>query len=112
MINVAVWPYSTGEVILQNYNVLLTLHSLLGHSDGVIPLYNDDLLNACRQLLKVPRPSYKIMNTLIAQQLLSVFFPAANSPKDKLSVWDTSSPRNGLDEIVRQLCVNPTYRML
>lgn len=44
MINVPIWPYSSGEVILQNYNVLLTLHSLLTHSDGVIPIYNDDIL--------------------------------------------------------------------
>lgn len=48
MINVAIWPYSTGEVILQNYNVLLTLKSLLTNSDGIIPLYNDDVLSACR----------------------------------------------------------------
>ena len=67
ILNVAIWPYSTGEVILQNYNVLLTLNSLLSHSDGVIPLYNDDILIACRLLLKEPRPSYKIMNTVIAQ---------------------------------------------
>ncbi len=44
MINLAVWPYSTGEVVLQNYNVLLTLNSLLSHSDGILPVYNDDLL--------------------------------------------------------------------
>ena len=29
MLNVAVWPYQSGEVILQNYNVLLTLNSLI-----------------------------------------------------------------------------------
>lgn len=28
MINVAVWPYSSGEVILQNYNTILTLARL------------------------------------------------------------------------------------
>lgn len=98
MLNIAVWPYKTGEVILQNYNVLLTLHSLLTHSDGVLPLYNDDILNACRLLLKVSRPSYKIMNTMIAQALLSVFFPAANTTKDKLDLW--SPTRNSVSEVV------------
>ncbi len=29
MLNIAVWPYQSGEVVLQNYNVLLTLNSLL-----------------------------------------------------------------------------------
>lgn len=41
MINVAIWPYSTGEVILQNYNSILTISRLIEHSDNVISLYND-----------------------------------------------------------------------
>ncbi len=100
MINVAIWPYSTGEVILQNYNVLLTLSSLLSHSDGILPIYNDDLLSACRHLLKVPRPSYSTMNTVLTQSLLSVLFPASNSPKNKLAIWENEAP-NTLSQIVQ-----------
>lgn len=66
MLNVAVWPYSNGEVILQNYNVLLTLNSLLEHSNGIIPIYNDEIMLICRELLKNKRPSYKVMNSVIA----------------------------------------------
>lgn len=66
MINAAIWPYSQGEVILQNYNVLLTLNSLIHDSNGVIPIFNDDILLVCRELLKSNRPSYKLMNTVIA----------------------------------------------
>lgn len=79
MLNIAVWPYQSGEVVLQNYNVLLTLNSLLQDSDAVIPIYNDDLMLVCRELLKSPRPSYKMLNAVVAQQLLSVFFPVANT---------------------------------
>ncbi len=113
MINVAIWPYSTGEVILQNYNVLLTLKSLLTNSDGIIPLYNDDVLSACRHLLKVPRPSYKIMNTVIAQSLLTILFPAANSPtSDHLALWDSSSVGNSLSNLTQTLCTSPAHRLL
>ncbi len=66
ILNTAIWPYSTGEVILQNYNVLLTLASSLEHANGIIPLYNDHILTTCRHLLKENRPSYKTMNTVIA----------------------------------------------
>jgi tubulin delta len=66
MLNVAVWPYASGEVILQNYNVLLTLNSLLQDSDAVLPIYNDEVMMVCRELLKNPRPSYKVLNTVIA----------------------------------------------
>ena len=66
ILNTAIWPYSTGEVILQNYNVLLTLASSLEYASGILPLYNDDVLSTCRHLLKQNRPSYKLMNTVIA----------------------------------------------
>ena len=111
MINVAVWPYSTGEVILQNYNVLLTLSSLLSHSDGILPIFNDDLLSACRHLLKVPRPSYSTMNQVLAHSLLSVFYPTSNSPAPKLALWD-SIESNSLDQVVARLAPDPSYRML
>ncbi len=88
LINISVWPYSTGEVVLQNYNVLLTLNSLLHDSDAVIPIYNDEIMLICRELLKNNRPSYKIMNTLIAQQLLSIMFPFSNTTKEKVSLWE------------------------
>ena len=48
ILNTAIWPYSTGEVILQNYNVLLTIASSLEHASGLLPLYNDDILVTCR----------------------------------------------------------------
>ena len=70
ILNTAIWPYATGEVILQNYNVLLTLASSLEHASGILPLYNDDILSTCKNLLKENRPSYHIMNTVIAQSLL------------------------------------------
>lgn len=111
MLNVAVWPYSTGEVVLQNYNVLLTLNSLLSHSDGILPVYNDDMLSTCKNLLKVPRPSYKLMNTVLAQSLLSIMYPVANNTADKLTVWSTKQP-NQLESIIANLCSNPSYKML
>ncbi|CDW81834.1 tubulin delta chain-like isoform 1 [Stylonychia lemnae] len=111
MMNVAVWPYQSGEVILQNYNVLLTLNSLIQDSDGVIPIYNDEIMFVCRELLKNKRPSYKVMNTVIAQQLLSVMFPFSNSTKDKMSLWSGSNS-NILSEIVRQLCIYPQFKLL
>ncbi len=62
----AVWPYQHGEVVLQNYNVLLTLSKLASDSSGLITLFNDETLQTCRELLKNPRPSYSVMNKVIA----------------------------------------------
>ena len=81
ILNTAVWPYSQGEVILQNYNILLTLASSLESASAILPIYNDEVLATCRDLLKQRRPSYELMNTVIAQQLCSFLFPCASSSK-------------------------------
>ena len=66
LINLAVWPYMTGEVVLQNHNVLLTMSGLLTDSNALITVFNDEVLTTCRELLKEPRPSYALMNKVIA----------------------------------------------
>ena len=66
ILNFSVWPYTNGEVILQNYNILLTLSHLLEHSDGVVTIFNDQILTICKELLKNPKPSFKILNQVIS----------------------------------------------
>lgn len=41
ILNVSVWPYSVGEVILQHYNTALTLSHLVQVVDGMIIFEND-----------------------------------------------------------------------
>lgn len=97
ILNFAVWPYLNGEVVLQNYNVLLTLGSLIEDSDAVVTLFNDQILTVCKELLKNPRPSYKVLNQVIAQQMCSVLYPCANSDRSSLPLW--AAPANIHSEI-------------
>ena len=97
--------------------MVLTLHSLLSHSDGIVPIYNDEVLAVSLKIMqensklhKNSRPSFKDMNTLIAQSVLSVFFPAANTPQSKLSLWSPSA--NSLSNVLSTLCPNPAYKFL
>lgn len=95
ILNTAIWPYATGEVILQNYNVLLTLASSLEHASGIIPIYNDETLSTCRHLLKQSRPSYHLMNSVIANSLLSFLYPCASSAKaTSLPLFSQHSSQN------------------
>ncbi|CAI2371569.1 unnamed protein product [Moneuplotes crassus] len=107
MMNVAIWPYSTGEVILQNYNSILTMSRLIQHSDGVISLYNDEELKLCKIGKKIKNPTYKDINTVISEKLLSVFFPCANTEEKHpaLRGFDTN-------DIISHLGILPQTNML
>lgn len=119
ILTTAIWPYSKGEVILQNYNVLLTLASSLEHATGILPLYNDQILLTCRELLKEVRPSYKTMNTVIAQSLLGFLFPCSNHPKTgTIPLFNSSGfaagPLNVLSEMQEHLLTHQSdyYKLL
>jgi hypothetical protein len=77
--------------VLQNYNVLLTLSRLASDSSGLMTVFNDEILQTCRELLKNPRPSYSVMNRVIAQQMASVLFPVANTEKSKVPLWSSDA---------------------
>ena len=55
------------------------MSGLLTDSNALVTVFNDEVLSTCRELLKSPRPSYAMMNQVIAQQMASIFYPVSNS---------------------------------
>ena len=53
-------PYQSGEVIVQNYNSLLTLAHLAEVSDGIMLVENNALHSTCQRLLNIQRPSFTV----------------------------------------------------
>ena len=76
LLNQVVWPYSQGEVIVQNYNALLTLAHLQEYSDGLVVFENDALATVCTRRLGRATPSFPEMNNIIAKSLVQAFAPA------------------------------------
>jgi len=76
-----IWPYSTGEVIVQNYNAILSLAHLYQSADVVFTVENDAIHAICTRLLAIPKVSFSDINRVIAQQLAMSLVPAcaANS---------------------------------
>lgn len=90
----AVWPHSSGEVILQNYNTLLSIAHLHQVSDAVILHFNDILHHICKKRLNLPEVTFADMNRLIAHHLSSVLAPAW--PLDLRPIQPVSKPSNFL----------------
>lgn len=101
ILNHLTWPYGTGEVrgcellaggvsvfrmleclpflfqvIVQNYNSVLTLAHLHKLSDAILVHENDTLHKICAQLLNNKHISFTDVNRVIAQQLASILQPA------------------------------------
>jgi tubulin delta len=97
LLNAVVWPHAAGEVIVQNYNALLTMASLTTAADGIVVLQNDTARAICQQLLRLERPSFEAMNEVLATHLAAAFRP----------LRDDHGPRGNLMmELCEQLCVH------
>ncbi|KAG7226113.1 hypothetical protein INR49_018724 [Caranx melampygus] len=106
ILNHLTWPYGTGEVIVQNYNSVLTLAHLYPLSDAILVHENDTVHRICSQLLNIKHISFSDVNRVIAHQLGSVLQPALTP--DSYGVYS----RNPLGELVSSLACHPEYKLL
>lgn len=60
---------STCPQILSPYNTLLSLHSMIDHTNINTILGNDAIENICKTTLQIPVPTFLNMNRLVAQAI-------------------------------------------
>ncbi|XP_069337191.1 tubulin delta chain isoform X2 [Eulemur rufifrons] len=101
--NQIIWPYGTGEVIVQNYNSILTLSHLYRSSDALLVHENDAVHKICAKLMNIKQISFSDINQVLAHQLGSVFQPvyAAEGSfhyrRNPLGIdWQVQPPASGL----------------
>ncbi|XP_074016731.1 tubulin delta chain isoform X3 [Numenius arquata] len=102
ILNHVIWPYGTGEVIVQNYNSVLTLSHLYRSSDALLIHENDVIHKICAQLMNIKQISFRDVNQVIAHQLGSVFQPTYTAEsglhysRNPLGIdWQVKPPRLG-----------------
>ncbi|KAJ8976481.1 hypothetical protein NQ317_013702 [Molorchus minor] len=90
--NVAVLPYVKGELVTQSFNSLLTLSHLYSLADSTILFENERLHYICKYTMGIDDVKFSNMNSIVAQQLASVFQPINNSDSVTLLNHLTSHP--------------------
>uniref|UniRef100_A0A8V1ALC7 Tubulin delta chain n=1 Tax=Gallus gallus TaxID=9031 RepID=A0A8V1ALC7_CHICK len=106
ILNHVIWPYGTGEVIVQNYNSVLTLSHLYQSSDALLVHENDVIHKICAQLMHIKQISFRDVNQVIAHQLGSVFQPAHTAEAG------LHYSRNPLGDLMEALVPHPEFKML
>ncbi|DAZ98348.1 TPA: hypothetical protein N0F65_007155 [Lagenidium giganteum] len=106
LVNAVVWPYASGEVIVQNYNAMLTMASLTSVADGVLVLQNDVASEICKKLLRMARPSFEHMNDVLATQLAAALLPCGQHEERRLTAHDP------VGALTRHLCHHPGFKLL
>ncbi|XP_072163377.1 tubulin delta chain-like [Diadema setosum] len=108
LLNQLVWPHSSGEVILQNYNAILSLAHLYECTDAINIIHNDDMRTICSNFLgsgggSAPGGvSFKDMNKLIAEHMAMLLQPCQR----------TSGRLPTLGDLLENMVSHPDYKLL
>lgn len=102
LINVLVWPHSAGEVIVQNYNAVLSMAHLSESSDALLIFQNDDIRKIAQTLGSSPKVTFDDMNRVVSEQLVASLQPAVSH--------DGSD--NLLGRYLEHLVPHPDYKLL
>ncbi|TMW65278.1 hypothetical protein Poli38472_007920 [Pythium oligandrum] len=112
LLNTVVWPYQSGEVIVQNYNAILTMASVADVADGILVLQNDVANEICKRLLNMPRPSFDAINSVLATHLASVFLPVHNKQDGNTNSTRSSTEGDVIQEMCERLCSHAGFKLL
>ncbi|GMH35482.1 hypothetical protein BSKO_03350 [Bryopsis sp. KO-2023] len=111
MLNYCIWPYSTGEVMVQNYNSILTLSQLSGQSAGTILVENDSLLGICRRQHAIENVTLGDMNRVAARSLAGILLPSSSHPSTG-GREAPNRPTRLLIDLVEHLCCHRSFPLL
>ncbi|XP_002164178.1 tubulin delta chain [Hydra vulgaris] len=97
-----VWPFPSGEVVLQNYNAVLTLSHLQQSSDIIIGQQNKLLQQTCTAL-GIKNVSMDAINSVASHNLASIFQPSDKSSNLGLDILQ------GLDQT---MSLHPAFKLV
>ncbi|KAL7753011.1 Tubulin delta chain [Sorochytrium milnesiophthora] len=109
VVNQVVWPYHRGEVIVQNYNMVLTLHHLYQVADMILVLFNDQLHQICSERLALKSVSFQDMNAIIARCLYNILHSCRAGIRADI---DKDSSTTSLFDLVRAAVPHPHYKLV
>lgn len=99
--NLAILPYNFGEVVVQNYNAILSLAKIASTSDAVILFENDIAHELCKRTKSIERPGIQDINLIIAANLVPILLPKYSNGMDFTLMDD-----------VAHLCSHPGFKLL
>lgn len=102
LVNYLVWPHSAGEVIVQNYNAVLSMAHLSETSDALVIFQNDDLRKIAQTLTASHKVTFKDMNKVVSEQIVASLQPATSA----------SGSSNLIGCYLEHLVPHPDYKLL
>ena len=116
LVNSIVWPYASGEVIVQDYNSLLTTAHLQSSCDTILLLQNEQFHQVCSKLLHLKEVALSDINKAMSHSIASALQPTvpfdAHPPSRPKEVDSVMYGRCRLSALSSFLCPHSQFKFL
>ena len=109
LLNIAVWPNDSGEVVVNSYNTLLSISENYKVSDLMTVINNQEIFDICKNIYKFKKIGFENLNSIISKHLINIMIPPSYN-LDKSFKSKTYRINSFISDIIYFLGINPKLK--
>ena len=109
LLNIAVWPHDSGEVVVNSYNTLLSISENYKVSDLMTVINNQEIFDICKNIYKLKKIGFENLNSIISKHIINMMIPP-NYNLDNTFKSKTYRINSFISDIIYFLGINPKLK--
>ena len=114
LLNIAVWPNDSGEVVVNSYNTLLSISENYKVSDLITVINNQEIFDICKNIYNFKKIGFENLNSIISKHLINMMIPPSYNLDSNITnnnlKSQTYQTNSFLSEIIYALGINPKLK--
>ena len=110
LLNIAVWPNDSGEVVVNSYNTLLSISENYKVSDLITVINNQEIFDICKNIYKFKKIGFENLNSIISKHIINMMIPPSYNIDNNNLKSKTYSINSFISDIIYSLGKNPKLK--
>ena len=110
LLNIAVWPNDSGEVVVNSYNTLLSISENYKVSDLMTVINNQEIFDICKNIYKLKKIDFENLNSIISKHIINMMIPQPYSTENNIFESKAYRINSFISDIIYFLGVNPKLK--
>ena len=110
LLNIAVWPNDSGEVVVNSYNTLLSISENYKVSDLITVINNQEIFDICKNIYKFKKIGFENLNSIISKHIINMMIPPSYNLNTTNLKSKTYRINSFISDIIYALGINPKLK--
>ena len=110
LLNIAVLPNDSGEVVVNSYNTLLSISENYKVSDLMTVINNQEIFDICKNIYKLKKIGFEDLNSIISKHIINMMIPPSYNLNNNNYKSKTYRINSFISDIIYFLGINPKLK--